>query len=241
MLAEDVDVELAMSGIRMGGSFMNSGQVCASYSRILVPRGRADELTQALVAAAESLVVGDPADTSTTMGPVASRKQYETVSGYVDAGRSEGAVVATGGGGRPSGGLSRGFFVSPTVFAGATNEMRISQEEIFGPVISVISYDSLDEAIAIANDSVYGLHGAVFTQDPTVAARVAREVHTGTFSINSFTYNHEAPFGGVKDSGVGRDTGPPEAVESFYELKTVNLTPPEMVPVFEAAARPIDS
>jgi aldehyde dehydrogenase (NAD+) len=116
------------------------------------------------------------------------------------------------------------------VFTDVHNDMRIAREEIFGPVVCVLRYGSVDEAVAIANDSDYGLHGAVFTTDPVRAADVARRVRTGTFSVNSFTYNTEAPFGGVKCSGVGRDTGP-EAIESYYELKTVNLTE-ETAPLF---------
>jgi aldehyde dehydrogenase (NAD+) len=128
------------------------------------------------------------------------------------------------GGGRPKN-LPRGYYIEPTVFTDVRNSMRIAREEIFGPVVCVIPYDTMDEAIAIANDSDYGLHGGVFTTDPAVAWQVARGVRTGSFSVNTFAYNFEAPFGGVKCSGVGRDTGR-EAVESYYELKTVNLTPP---------------
>ncbi|NMO91634.1 aldehyde dehydrogenase [Actinomycetospora sp. TBRC 11914] len=221
IVLEDADVSTTMQGLAMG-SFFNTGQVCASFSRVLVPRAREDEMVGALVATAESFVVGDPTDPATTMGPLVSARQRDKVLSLIEAGRAEGAVLATGGG-APAG-LDRGFFVAPTVFTGATNDMRISREEIFGPVVAVQTYDSEDEAIKIANDSEYGLHGAVFTTDDEAAARVARAVRTGTFSVNSFTYNTEAPFGGVKCSGVGRDTGQ-EAVEAYYELKTINLTP----------------
>ena len=211
-----------MTGLAMG-SFFNTGQVCAAYSRVLLPAKRYDEFTAALVATAESFVVGDPFDPATTMGPLVSARQRERVLSYLDAGRDEGAVVATGGGIPP--GLDKGFYIQPTVFTGADNSMRICREEIFGPVASVLRYDTLDQAIAIANDSDYGLHGGVFTADPQRAAEVARRVHTGTFSVNAFVYNSEAPFGGVKNSGIGRDTGP-EAVQAYYELKTINLDPP---------------
>ena len=221
IVLDDADLETTMAGLAVG-SFFNTGQVCAAYSRVLVPAGRYDEVVGALVATAESFVVGDPFDPATTMGPLVSKRQQERVLGYVEAGRAEGATVATGGG--VPDGLERGAFIRPTVFTGVRNDMRIAREEIFGPVASVLRYDTVDEAIAIANDSEYGLHGAVFTADPQRAADVARRVRTGTFSVNSFTYNTEAPFGGVKCSGVGRDTGP-EAVDAYYELKTVNLTP----------------
>jgi acyl-CoA reductase-like NAD-dependent aldehyde dehydrogenase len=144
------------------------------------------------------------------------------VEGYIAVGVDEGAKILTGGS-RPQG-LDRGWFVQPTVFGSADNSMRICREEIFGPVTTVISYDNVAEAIAIANDSDYGLHGAVFTADDEAALKVAKAVRTGTFSVNTFTYNTEAPFGGVKCSGVGRDTGR-EGLMSYYELKTINLTP----------------
>ncbi|MFV2177620.1 aldehyde dehydrogenase [Actinomadura sp. LOL_016] len=219
IVLDDADIATTMQGLAVG-SFFNTGQVCAAYSRVLVPSSRYDEVVDALVATAESFVVGDPFDPATTMGPLVSRRQRERVLGYIEAGKAEGAVVATGGG--VPDGLDTGFYVQPTVFTGTDNSMRICREEIFGPVASVLTYDTVEEAVAIANDSDYGLHGAVFTGDPERAADVARRVRTGTFSVNSFTYNTEAPFGGVKNSGVGRDTGP-EAVQSYYELKTVNL------------------
>jgi acyl-CoA reductase-like NAD-dependent aldehyde dehydrogenase len=227
IVLDDADIATTMAGLAMG-SFFNTGQVCAAYSRVLVPTSRYDEVIGALVATAESFVVGDPFDPATTMGPLVSRRQQERVLGYIETGRAEGATVATGGG-VPEG-LEKGSYVQPTVFTDTTNSMRIAREEIFGPVASVLRYDTVEEAVAIANDSEYGLHGAVFTGDPERAAHVARSVRTGTFSVNSFVYNTEAPFGGVKSSGVGRDTGP-EAVQAYYELKTVNLTE-EVAPLF---------
>ncbi|TAM69719.1 aldehyde dehydrogenase [Mycobacterium sp.] len=222
IVLDDADVASTMAGLAMG-CFFNTGQVCAAYSRVLLPASRHDEFTAALVATAESFVVGDPFDPATTMGPLVSARQRERVLSYIDAGKSEGAVIATGGG-IPTG-LDKGFYVQPTVFTGGNNSMRICREEIFGPVVSVLRYDDLDEAVAIANDSDYGLHGAVFTTDPERAAAVARRVRTGTFSVNAFVYNTEAPFGGVKNSGIGRDTGP-EAIQAYYELKTINLDAP---------------
>lgn len=222
IVLDDADIATTMAGLAMG-CFFNTGQVCAAYSRVLLPASRYDEFTAALVGTAESFVVGDPFDPATTMGPLVSARQRDRVLSYIDAGKDEGAVIATGGG-RPAG-LDKGFYVQPTVFTGADNAMRICREEIFGPVASVLRYETLDEAIAIANDSDYGLHGAVFTTDPQRAAEAARRVRTGTFSVNAFVYNTEAPFGGVKNSGIGRDTGP-EAVQAYYELKTINLDAP---------------
>ncbi|NKQ56749.1 aldehyde dehydrogenase [Amycolatopsis sp. K13G38] len=221
IILDDADVATSMQGIAVG-SFFNTGQVCASYSRILVPRTRYDEVVEALVATAESFVVGDPFDAATTMGPLVSRRQRDRVEEYLAAGVADGAKILTGGG-RPQH-LDKGWFIAPTVFGSAENSMRICREEIFGPVAAVLAYDTVEQAIAIANDSDYGLHGAVFTTDEDKALEVARAVRTGTFSVNSFTYNIEAPFGGVKCSGIGRDTGH-EGLTAYYELKTINLTP----------------
>jgi len=221
IILEDADLATTMQGLAMG-SFFNTGQVCASYSRVLVPRSRYDEIVDALVATAESFVVGDPFDPATTMGPLVSQAQRERVENYIRIGRDEGAKVLTGGGRPP--GLDKGWFVQPTVFGAADNSMRICQEEIFGPVTAVLTYDTVERAVDIANDSEYGLHGAVFTSDDEAALQVARAVRAGTFSVNSFNYNTEAPFGGVKCSGVGRDTGR-EGLTAYYELKTINLTP----------------
>ena len=220
IIIKDADLAVAIQGLAMG-AFFNTGQLCASYSRILAPRSRYGEVVDALVAAAEAHVVGDPFDPATTMGPLVSQRQREKVEGYIAAGQDEGAKLLTGGG-RPKD-LDKGWYVQPTVFGSVDNSMRICREEIFGPVAAVLSYDSIDEAIAIANDSDYGLHGGVFTSDDAAALNVARRVRTGTFSVNSYSYNIEAPFGGVKASGIGRDTGR-EGLTSFYELKTINIT-----------------
>jgi acyl-CoA reductase-like NAD-dependent aldehyde dehydrogenase len=216
------------------GSFFNSGQVCAAFSRVLAPRSRYSDVVEALAATAQSFTVGDPFDRATTMGPLVSERQRSRVEGYIAAGQEEGAKVVAGGG-RPSH-LPTGWYVEPTVFADVDNSMRIAQEEIFGPVAAVIPHDGPDDAIRIANDSAYGLHGGVFTADEEAALRIARAVRTGTFSVNSFVYNVEAPFGGVKCSGIGRDTGR-EAVSSYYELKTINI-PASMARHFPPAATP---
>ncbi len=228
IVVEDADPEKVRAGI-IEGTFVNTGQTCNAFTRILVPTEQHDRWVQVVAEAASSYVIGDPADPSTNLGPVASEAQYRKVLDYIALGAEEGATVVAGGG-RPSG-VDAGYFIEPTVLTGANNAMRVSREEIFGPVAVVIPYDSLDEAIAIANDSDYGLHGGVFTEDTETAVRVAREVRTGTFSINGFTHNVQMPFGGVKASGVGREFGP-EGLAAFYETKTVNLTEAS-VPAFD--------
>ncbi|MGC4934793.1 aldehyde dehydrogenase [Gordonia sp. DT30] len=221
IVLDDADLDLVRTGIS-NGCFFNSGQVCVALSRVLVPRGMHDEVVDALVHAASGWKIGDPGDSSTTLGPLVSRRQLERVEAYVQAGIDEGATLAAGGK-RPAG-FEKGWFFEPTVFANATNSMRIAREEIFGPVVTVIPYDTEEEAISMANDSDYGLHGAVFTRDLDRATQVAASIRTGTFSVNNFVYNNRAPFGGVKASGIGRDTGR-EGFESFFELKTINLAP----------------
>jgi aldehyde dehydrogenase (NAD+) len=220
IIADDADQDTVRRGI-IDGTFVNTGQTCNAFTRILVPANRHDKWANIISEAAASYVIGDPMDPATTMGPLASRTQYDRVLDYVEIGKQEGARVLAGGG--RVDGLDSGYYVEPTVLVGTDNTMRVSREEIFGPVAVVIPYTTLDEAVAIANDSDYGLHGGVFTENPTTAERVARSVRTGTFSINTFTHNVQAPFGGIKDSGVGREFGP-EGIQAFYELKSVNLT-----------------
>jgi len=215
----DADLDQVAAGIGMG-CFFNSGQVCAALSRVLAPRSRYEEVVAAVEAAARTWRVGDPFDPGTTMGPLVSARQRDKVQGYINEGVQEGARVVVGGG-RPEG-LDKGWFIEPTVLRDVDNSMKIAQEEIFGPVAVVIPFDGLDHAVRIANDSSYGLHGAVFTADAAAAMDVATRVRTGTFTVNGFTYNNRLPFGGVKNSGVGRDSGK-EGLESYLELKTVNL------------------
>jgi aldehyde dehydrogenase (NAD+) len=219
IVLDDADLTKVAAGIA-SGTFFLSGQICLAYSRVLVPRERQSDLVDLFVQTARSFVVGDPALPTTTLGPLVAERQRDRVEGYIAKGHAGGAKLATGGG-RPAD-LPRGWYVEPTVFADVDNASVIAQEEIFGPVLSVIPYDTVDHAIQLANDSEYGLHGGVFTEDPERAVACARAVRSGTFSINTWAYNHEAPFGGVKSSGVGRDTGA-EALEAYVELKTVNL------------------
>ena len=200
-------------------AFMNSGQACAAGTRLLVPKSRLDEVKQAIKNEMRNYTVGDPADPTITVGPMVSQKQYERVESYIRKGIDEGAEVLVGGEGHPKG-LEAGFFVKPTVFVNVKNDMTIAQEEIFGPVLSVISYDSEDEAIRIANDSRYGLHSAVLGTDLDRARRVASQLRAGRVVINNMTDDPQAPWGGFKYSGVGREYGK-YGIEAFLEPKAI--------------------
>jgi len=198
-------------------AFLNSGQACAAGTRLLVPKSRLEEVKAAISVAMRSITVGDPADPSITVGPMVSDKQYDRVEGYIRKGIEEGAEVLVGGLGRPKG-LEKGFYVKPTVFVHVTNDMTIAREEIFGPVLSVIAYDSDDDAIRIANDSKYGLHAAVLGTDLQRARRVASQIRSGRVVINNMTDDPQAPWGGFKYSGVGREYGQ-YGIEAFLEPK----------------------
>src|SRR5579863_9191121 len=200
-------------------AFMNSGQACAAGTRLLVPKSRFDQVKRAIVDAMASFPVGDPADPKTAVGPMVSQKQYEQVQSYIRKGIEEGAEVLVGGEGHPEG-FDVGYFVKPTVFVNVKNDMAIAQEEIFGPVLSVISYDSEDEAIRIANDSQYGLHAAVLGTDLERARRVASQIRSGRVVINNMTDDPQAPWGGFKYSGVGREYGR-YGIEAFLETRAI--------------------
>src|SRR3984885_7376034 len=187
-------------------AFMNSGQACAAGTRLLVPKGKLDQVKRAIIDAMASFPVGAPADPKTAVGPMVSQKQYEQVQSYIRKGIEEGAEVLVGGEGHPQG-FEAGYFVKPTVFVNVKNDMTIAREEIFGPVLSVISYDSEDEAIRIANESDYGLHAAVLGTDVERARRVASQIRSGRVVINNMTDDPQAPWGGFKYSGVGREYG----------------------------------
>jgi aldehyde dehydrogenase (NAD+) len=200
-------------------AFMNSGQACAAGTRLLVPKSRLDEVRQAIKNEMRNYTVGDPADPKITVGPMVSQKQYERVESYIRKGIEEGAEVLVGGEGRPKG-FEGGFFVKPTVFVNVKNDMTIAREEIFGPVLSVIAYDSEDEAIRIANDSKYGLHAAVLGTDIERARRVASQLRAGRVVINNMTDDADAPWGGFKYSGVGREYGK-YGIEAFAETRAI--------------------
>src|SRR5688572_12814936 len=196
----------------------NSGQTCSAWTRMLVPRARHDEAVEMAKAQLAKLTLGDPFDKNTRLGPLASAAQRDTVLGYIEQGKNEGATLAAGGG-RPSQ-FASGFYVEPTIFSNVDNRMKIAQEEIFGPVLAIIPYESDADAIAIANDSDYGLSGGVWAGTPERALGVARQLRTGQVDINGGRFNPLAPFGGYKKSGIGREIGP-LAIEEFFQLKSI--------------------
>jgi aldehyde dehydrogenase (NAD+) len=200
-------------------AFLNSGQACAAGSRLLVPKSRFDTVKQAIPEAMRAFKVGDPADPKIAVGPMVSKKQYERVQSYIRKGVEEGAEILVGGEGHPQG-LEGGYFVKPTVFINVKNNMTIAQEEIFGPVLCVIAYDSEDEAIQIANDSRYGLHAAVIGTDLQRVRRVASQLRAGRVVINGMTDDPQAPWGGFKYSGVGREYGR-YGIEAFLETRAI--------------------
>jgi aldehyde dehydrogenase (NAD+) len=199
--------------------FMNSGQACAAGTRLLVPSKELDAVKHAIVEAMHAFRVGDPADPKTAVGPMISQKQYDRVQSYIRKGIQEGAEVLVGGEGHPEG-LEKGYFAKPTVFVNVSNNMTIAREEIFGPVLSVITYDSDEDAIRIANDSSYGLHGAVLGTDLARARRVASGLRAGRVVINGMTDDPQAPWGGFKYSGFGREYGQ-YGIEAFLETRAI--------------------
>ena len=218
ILLEDADFEKAVPAA-LNIAFQNNGQACIAGSRLLVPHKRLAQVVELVKAAVAAMKVGDPADPATTIGPLANRSQFERVQAYISRGLEQGATLVAGGEGRPKG-LDRGYFVKPTVFANVSNAMTIAQEEIFGPVLSVITYRDEDEAVAIANDSAFGLHAYVFSSDMQHAQSIARRLEAGRVAINGMQHDALAPFGGYKQSGVGREFGL-FGLESFLEAKTV--------------------
>ncbi|MDT0390392.1 aldehyde dehydrogenase [Streptomyces dubilierae] len=215
----DADVETAVAGIAPA-AWMNNGQACVAQTRILLPRSRYDEFADALTAAAGALTVGDPLDPATQVGPLVAERQQRRNLDYIRIGQEEGAKILTGGG-RPAG-LDRGWYVEPTLFGDVDNSMRIAREEIFGPVICLLPYDDEADAVKIANDSDYGLSGSVWTADVEHGVDIARQVRTGTYSVNTFSLDMLGPFGGYKNSGLGREFGP-EGYGEYLEHKMIHL------------------
>ncbi|AWE50010.1 aldehyde dehydrogenase [Streptomyces nigra] len=215
----DADVEATVAGV-VPAAWMNNGQACVAQTRILLPRSRYDEFAEAFAAAAGALVVGDPLDPATQVGPLVARRQQRRSLDYIRIGQEEGAKILTGGG-RPQG-LEKGWYVEPTLFGDVDNGMRIAREEIFGPVICLLPYGDEAEAVRIANDSEYGLSGSVWTADTAHGVDIARRVRTGTYSVNTFSLDMLGPFGGYKNSGLGREFGP-EGFGEYFEHKMIHL------------------
>jgi acyl-CoA reductase-like NAD-dependent aldehyde dehydrogenase len=219
IILEDADLDSTLPMLVFSG-LMNCGQACVGQTRILAPRSRYDEVVEKVSAAVAAMPVGLPDDPASMIGPLISEKQRERVEGYIKKGVDEGARIVTGGG-RPEG-LDDGWFVQPTVFADVDNSMTIAQEEIFGPVLAIIPFDTEEDAIRIANDSVYGLAGSVFTTDFGKAVEIAKKIRTGTYAVNMYAFDPGAPFGGYKNSGLGRENGP-EGIEQYCEAKSILL------------------
>lgn len=220
IICDDADLSVAVDGT-LFGTFFHAGQVCESGTRCFVPSSIYDQFMERLRERVTHIKLGDTADYETTMGPVVSETQMKRVLGYIETGRREGARLVCGGG-RPSD-LPKGWFVQPTIFEQVSNTSTIAREEIFGPVLAVIRYESLDEAITMANDSIYGLGGAVFSRDIPKAIGIAKRIRTGTVWINDFhLLNALAPFGGYKQSGVGRELGPQGLLE-FTQIKHIHV------------------
>ena len=219
IVLDDADLGQAIPAL-LPNAIMNNGQACVAQTRILASRKRYGEVAEALVEMVRGMQVGDPMDPMTMCGPLVSKRQRERVEGYIQDGREEGAKIAIGGG-RPAG-LGKGWYVEPTVFVDVDNSMRIAREEIFGPVIAVIPYDTVEDAVRIANDSDYGLSGTVWTADNERGLDIARRIRTGNYSVNNFAMEFSAPFGGFKCSGIGRELGP-EGLSAYLEPKTIHM------------------
>ena len=221
IVLDDADPAAVAAGLQ-GAALANSGQTCVAQSRVLVPAARHDEVLDALAAMVDGLVVGDPGDKATEVGPLVTQRQQERVRGYIRLGVQEGARVVRGGPELPDG-IDRGWYVQPTVLAGVDNGMRVAREEIFGPVLTVIPYSGDDEAVRLANDSDYGLSGSVWTGDTGRGLDVARRVRAGSFGVNqAYTMDPAAPFGGMKASGIGRELGS-EGLDEHLETKAISV------------------
>ncbi|MEK3933829.1 aldehyde dehydrogenase family protein [Sporosarcina sp. FSL W7-1349] len=218
IILEDYDMKKAAK-IAVSNVVFNSGQVCTAATRTLVPKSKHDEFIEAVKEVLPDFRVGDPQDSKSFLGPLVSEKQYHRVQGYIEKGLEEGATLIAGGTGKPEG-LEKGYFVKPTVFTNVQNSMVIAQEEIFGPVMSILAYENLNEAIEIANDTIYGLAGYVIGEDVETVEKVASSIRAGRIVVNGAAQDFSAPFGGYKQSGIGREWGD-YGIEEYLEIKSV--------------------
>ncbi len=220
VICEDADLEKAVKA-GVNECYLNSGQACIAPTRMLAPKAKYEEVVQLAKAAAESFTVGDPINGDVKLGPVISAVQRDRIVGFIKKGIEEGARLVTGGPEKPAG-LDKGFYVKPTVFADVNNDMTIAREEIFGPVLTIIPYENEDDAVRIANDTIYGLGGNVWAGTKEHGIEVAKKIRTGQISVNGGRYNPLAPFGGYKQSGLGREAGK-FGLEEFLEVKSLQL------------------
>jgi aldehyde dehydrogenase (NAD+) len=221
VILDDADLALAVKGT-VNGCYLNSGQTCTALTRMLVPESLYPEAARLAAEAAKGFGVGDPLNENTKLGPLSSHAQLERVRSYIKKGLAEGAELVAGGAEPPEGVPAGGYYVRPTVFGKVRNSMTIAQEEIFGPVLSIIPYKDEEDAVRIANDTVYGLAGAVWSKDDARAQRVARRIRAGQVDVNGGAFNMNAPFGGFKQSGHGREAGV-YGLEEFLEYKALQL------------------
>jgi acyl-CoA reductase-like NAD-dependent aldehyde dehydrogenase len=221
IVLDDADPATVAQGVKVAG-LMNSGQACVAQTRVLVPSARHDEFVDALASMVDELVVGDPSDPATEIGPMVASRQQERVRGYIEAGQAEGARLVVGGTELPDT-VEQGWYVRPTLFADVDNQMRIAREEIFGPVLAVISYDDDDDAVRLANESDYGLSGSVWTSDVERGMATAQRVRAGSFGVNEpYSMDPAAPFGGMKASGIGRELGR-EGLDGYVETQAISV------------------
>ena len=221
VILEDADLAAAVKST-VNGCYLNSGQTCTALTRMLVPQSKYDQAAKLAAEAAAGFSVGNPLDEKTRLGPLSSKAQLERVRSYISKGLDEGAELVAGGAEPPEGAPAGGYYVRPTVFGKVKNSMTIAQEEIFGPVLAIIPYKDEEDAIRIANDTPYGLAGAVWSKDDARAQRVARRIRAGQVDVNGGAFNMNAPFGGFKQSGHGREAGV-YGLEEFLEYKSLQL------------------